>query len=613
MTEVIYSVLRVAPREYKVLVSLFETQGLFYFSEEGEKCMKKLQRTVAEQLQEFIEGMNTEEIMKLIELPTDSARGDLSLPCFKLSKQLRRPPQEIAEQLADAINGAGNLGSGIARAEALSGYLNMYVDYRIVAPRVLQDILNAGESFGSHQEGQGRTVVVDFSSPNVAKPFHVGHLRSTVIGGALVRIFRFMGYNCIGINHLGDWGTQFGKLAVAYKLWGDVRRLEQGAIDELLSLYVRFHEEAKEHPELEDEARSVFARMEQGDSEMLEQWKWFVDLSLSEFNRIYELMGTTFDFITGESFYNDKMGRVITELQERGLLEEDQGAKLVRLDHYNMSPALMLKQDGSSLYHTRDVAAAIYRKETYDFYKAVYVTDYSQSLHFQQWFKVVELMGYPWAEQLVHVTFGRVSLEGTGFSTRKGNIVKLEDLLQQAIAKVRKIIEDKNPTLECKDEVARQVGVGAVIFNDLSSNRIKDIVFDWEQALSFEGETGPYVQYTYARISSLLGKGREVSKVFAQSNPVKASQPIESEEAALVKQLSLFPQTVEAAASKMEPSLVTRYLVDTAQAFNRFYHHCPVMDAEEKLRNFRLILAECARITLHNGLKLIGIQAPERM
>ncbi|MBU5673928.1 arginine--tRNA ligase [Paenibacillus brevis] len=576
--------------------------------------MKKLQRAVADKLHEWLEGIAAEEILKLMEIPSDASKGDLSLPCFKLSKMLRKAPQEIAAQLADAINGSMDPQSGIAHAESLSGYLNIYLDSKVITPGVLRDILDSGEGYGSHQEGNGKTIVVDFSSPNVAKPFHVGHLRSTVIGGALVRIFKFMGYECIGINHLGDWGTQFGKLVVAYRQWGDPGRLEQGAIDELLRLYVRFHEEAERRPELEDEARAVFARMEQGDSEMLEQWKWFVELSLSEFNRIYELMGTSFDSITGESFYNDKMGRVITELQDRGLLEEDQGAMLVRLDDYNMSPALMLKQDGSSLYHTRDIAAALYRKDTYQFHKAVYVTDYSQSLHFRQWFKVVELMGYPWADQLVHVPFGRVSLEGTGFSTRKGNIVKLEDLLRQTIAKVHEIIEEKNPSLECKDEVARQVGVGAVIFNDLSANRIKDIVFNWEQALSFEGETGPYVQYTYARICSLLRKGRKVSEVFSgSSNLIEELHLPEPEEYALVKQLSLFPQSVESAAAKMEPSIISRYLVDTAQAFNRFYHHCPVMDAERKLRDSRLLLTEGVRITLYNGLKLIGLQAPERM
>lgn len=575
--------------------------------------MKKLKRAVADKLHDWLEGIEAEELLKLMEVPSDASKGDLSLPCFKLSKKLRKAPQELADQLANAINGSLDSQSGIAHAESLSGYLNIYLDPKLITPGILRDILEAGEGYGSHQEGSGKTIVVDFSSPNVAKPFHVGHLRSTVIGGALVRIFKFMGYECIGINHLGDWGTQFGKLAVAYRLWGDPGRLEQGAIDELLSLYVRFHEEAERRPELEAEARAVFARMEQGDAEMLEQWKWFVELSLSEFNRIYELMGISFDHITGESFYNDKMDRVITELQERELLEEDQGAMLVRLDDYNMSPALMLKQDGSSLYHTRDVAAALYRKDTYHFHQAVYVTDYSQSLHFRQWFKVVELMGYPWADQLVHVPFGRVSLEGTGFSTRKGNIVKLEDLLQQTIAKVREIIEEKNPGLECKDEVARQVGVGAVIFNDLSSNRIKDIVFNWEQALSFEGETGPYVQYTYARICSLLRKGREVSEIFSQSNSIEELHLPDSEEYALVKQLSLFPQSVESAAAKMEPSILSRYLVDTAQAFNRFYHHCPVMDAERKLRDSRLLLTEGVRITLNNGLKLIGLEAPERM
>lgn len=582
--------------------------------------MKKLQRTIAEKLSGLLEGVETEELLSLMELPSDPTKGDLSLPCFKLSKKLRKSPKEIADHLASRLNEALDSEGEIQSTESISGYLNLFLRPEVVGSKVVFEILHAGERYGSHSEGNGKTIVVDFSSPNVAKPFHVGHLRSTVIGSALVRIFRFMGYECIGINHLGDWGTQFGKLIVAYRLWGDPERLKSGAIDELLSLYIRFHKEVEQRPELADEARALFAKMELGDPEVLELWTLFVDLSLAEFNRIYELMGIKFDHITGESFYNDKMGRVIAELQEKGLLEEDQGAMLVRLEDYDMAPALMLKQDGSSLYHTRDVAAALYRKDTYQFHKAVYLTDYSQSLHFRQWFKVVELMGYPWAEDLVHVPFGRVSLEGTGFSTRKGNFVKLEDLLKQTIDKVLEIIEIKNPALECKEEVAKQVGVGAVIFNDLSGNRIKDIVFDWEHALSFEGETGPYVQYTYARICSLLRKGdalewrelkhRDPSLLKQLFLPQDLAEPAEY---VLVKQLSMFPSAVEQASVKMEPSIITRYLVDTAQAFNKFYHHCPILNQDPSLKNSRLILSECTRTTLQNGMKLIGLQTPEEM
>ncbi|MEF2968386.1 arginine--tRNA ligase [Paenibacillus sp. M1] len=586
--------------------------------------MDQFKHRIAANVASLLEGIPAEEIRGLLEVPPGPAMGDLSLPCFKLSKALRKSPTAIAEELADGIQG-GNRENVIANVSAVSGYLNIRLDRTAAAREVLPGILSSGENYGSQTAGEGKTIVIDFSSPNIAKPFHVGHLRSTVIGAALYRIFNFLGYRCVGINHLGDWGTQFGKLITAYRRWGDSAKLEQGAIDELLGLYVRFHEEAERDPALEEEARAWFAKMERGDEEALALWRKFVDVSLAEFAKIYELLGVTFDFVTGESFYNDRMGPVIQELKQKGLLVEDQGAWLVRLDDYDMAPALMLKQDGSSLYHTRDVAAAIYRKDTYDFHKAIYVTDYSQSLHFRQWFKVVELMGYDWAQDLVHVPFGRVSLEGASLSTRKGNVVKLEELLTQAISKIGEIIESKNPGLAHKEEVARQVGVGAVIFNDLSGNRIKDIEFSWEDALSFEGETGPYVQYTYARASSVLrkGAGRQEQAALSPEYPDGNGTNVEPDNAfdsltgeaefALVKQLSLFPEKVEQAAAKLEPSIVTRYLVDAAQAFNRFYHDCPILTEDRALRSARLALVQCVQITLRNGLSLIGLKFPEEM
>ncbi|WP_410769763.1 arginine--tRNA ligase [Fontibacillus sp. BL9] len=580
--------------------------------------MEQFKKQIAAKVSSLLDGISEEEVQAMLEYPPDDSMGDISLPCFKLSKRLRKSPGAIADELEAGFRGKENEGPGnIARTSSVSGYLNFHLNPAVISGQVIHEILISGESYGSQTIGQGKTIVIDFSSPNIAKPFHVGHLRSTVIGNALYQIYSYLGYTCIGVNHLGDWGTQFGKLITAYRHWGEPERLEAGAIDELLSLYVRFHEEAERDNGLEDEARSWFVKTEQGDPEALQLWREFVDLSLAEFEKIYKLLGVRFDFMTGESFYNDKMEPVIHELKQKGLLEKDGGAWLVRLEDYDMAPALMLKQDGSSLYHTRDVAAALYRKNTYQFHKAVYVTDYSQSLHFRQWFKVVELMGYDWAEDLVHVPFGRVSLEGASLSTRKGNVVKLEDLLEQAVLKIKNIIESKNPGLENKEEVARQVGVGAVIFNDLSGNRIKDIVFSWEDALSFEGETGPYVQYTYARACSVLRKGygeREEEATEAKSDSILDPALLNGEaEFALVKQLSLFTERVEQAAVKMEPSIVTRYLVDTAQAFNRFYHHCPILTGDPDLREARLALVKGVQITLSNGLKLIGLQAPERM
>lgn len=580
--------------------------------------MELFKKTIAAKLSPLLDGISEEEVLALLEYPPDNTMGDISLPCFKLSKRLRKSPAAIADELEAGIQGRDEKPGEIARTSSVSGYLNFYLDPAVIGDQVISGILSSGDRYGSQNIGKGKTIVIDFSSPNIAKPFHVGHLRSTVIGNALYQIFSFLGYTCIGVNHLGDWGTQFGKLITAYRMWGDPKRLEEGAIDELLSLYVRFHEEADKNPGLDDEARSWFTKIEQGNPEALKIWREFVELSLAEFEKIYDLLGIRFDHVTGESFYNDKLEPVIRELKQKELLEEDGGAWLVRLEDYDMAPALMLKQDGSSLYHTRDVAAALYRKSAYQFHKAVYVTDYSQSLHFRQWFKVVDLMGYEWAEDLVHVPFGRVSLEGASLSTRKGNVVKLENLLHQAVSKIRDIIEQKNPGLKSKEEVARQVGVGAVIFNDLSANRIKDIVFSWEDALSFEGETGPYVQYTYARACSVLRKavgeaGRKTAAAPSQFLDFNSSLVTGEAEFALVKQLSLFTERVEQAATKMEPSMVTRYLVDTAQAFNRFYHDCPILVEDSDLRTARLALVEGVRITLRNGLKLIGLQAPEEM
>ncbi|QHW34813.1 arginine--tRNA ligase [Paenibacillus rhizovicinus] len=572
--------------------------------------MRTFKTIIAAEVSSLLNEVSVEELLALIEYPSNKEQGDLSLPCFKLSRQLRKAPQAIAEDLKNRLQL-----EGVERIEASAGYLNFYLNKAHVAESVVAGILQQGELYGAQNIGSGKTVVIDYSSPNIAKPFHIAHLRSTVIGNALYRIHDFLGYACVGINHLGDWGTQFGKLIVAYRMWGDEAAIEEDGIDELLRLYVKFHDEADKDAGLNDEARAWFAKMEQGDAEALSLWQWFVDISLIAFNRIYELLGITFDTYTGESFYNDKTAPVVEELKAKGLLEEDSGAWLVRLDGFGMSPALILKQDGSSLYHTRDIAAAMYRKTTYDFDKAIYVTDYAQNLHFQQWFKVVELMGHEWAGDLVHVAFGRVSLDGMSLSTRKGNVVKLDEVLKQSIAKTKAIMEQRHQGMEHLDETARQVGVGAVIFHDLSTNRIKDIAFSWDEMLNFEGETGPYVQYAHARASSILAKAGAAASMTNEQAQQRAALLIDEASNPLLQELSLFGERVELAMHKLEPSIVTRYLIDVAQAFNRFYHECPILldHVPAPLREARLALVRCVQTVLRNGLRLIGLEAPEQI
>ncbi|MBJ6361741.1 arginine--tRNA ligase [Paenibacillus sp. GCM10012307] len=572
--------------------------------------MKNYKKLIASQLSSLIQVSEENDVLSLLEYPLNQGMGDISLPCFKLSKKMGKPPQVIANELKEKLNG-----DDIERVEAVSGYLNIYLDKKRFAADIVNGILQEQDRFGSQNIGQGRTIVIDYSSPNIAKPFHVGHLRSTVIGNALYQIFSFLGYKCIGINHLGDWGTQFGKLIVAYQRWGNKEDVEKGAIDELLRLYVKFHDEAETNPDLEDQARALFVKIEKGDAEAFPLWEWFVDISLKEFQKIYDLLGVSFDSFAGESFYNNKMGSVVEELHKKKMLVEDEGAWLIRLDDYNMPPALMVKKDGSSLYHTRDVTAAIYRQSTFHFEKALYVTDYAQSLHFQQWFKIIELMGYEWSKDLVHVPFGRVSLDGMSLSTRKGNVVKLEDLLQQAIRKIHTIIEAKNSNLENKEEVARQIGVGAVIFNDLSGNRIKDIVFSWEEALNFEGETGPYIQYTHARACSVLRKanGGASIQLIEQDLQIDPALIQEKETIGVLKELYFFTERIEQAMVKLEPSIVSRYLIDLAQAFNRFYHDHSILVEDPALRLARLSIVKCVQITLRNGLRLIGLESPEKL
>lgn len=550
------------------------------------------------------DSLNKEDILGLIEIPPQEDMGDYALPCFKLAKLFRKAPNLIAEEITESI---GN-NQYFASINNVGAYVNFFVNREVMARTVLEEILDKKEEYGSANLGKGQNVVIDYSSPNIAKPFHVGHLRSTVIGNSLYKIYEFLGYNCIGINHLGDWGTQFGKMIAAYKKWGNDEEIRQEPIQTLLKLYVKFHEEAEKNPELENEGREWFKRLEDGDQEAERLWKWFVDLSLQEFNKIYDLLKIKFDYNTGESFYNDKMEEVVRLLKEKKLLKKSQGAYVVDLEDYDMPPCLILKSDGATLYPTRDITAAIYRKKTFNFVKALYVTDYSQSLHFAQWMKVIELMGYDWADQLEHVPFGRVSSEEGALQTRKGNVILLKDLLNKSIEKVRKIIEENNPELDNKDEVAQKVGIGAVIFNDLSNSKIKDIVFNWDRMLSFDGETGPYVQYTHARATSVL------EKAAYRVEKIKDYSLLTEEEAVnMIKLLQQFPEIVIKAMERNEPSFITRHIIDIAQAFNKFYHEYPILVDDREVQQARLLLVYGVKTVLKTGLALLGIEAPDKM
>ncbi|MBQ3303114.1 MAG: arginine--tRNA ligase [Clostridia bacterium] len=544
-----------------------------------------------------------EAIAAALEVPPDTAMGDYAFPCFKLSKALRKSPMMIADALAGNIHA-----DFIGKVESVKGYLNFFIDKATYAEKVLGLVLSQGERYGADDSGAGKTVVLDYSSINIAKRFHIGHLSTTMIGNSLVRLHRFFGWRAVGVNHLGDWGTQFGKMIAAYKRWGDHDTVAAGGVDEMVKLYVRFNAEAKENPALDDEGRAWFKKIEDGDPEALEIFNWFKSVTLKDAERVYDLLGVKFDSYAGESFYNDKMQPIIDELKAKGLLIEDKGAQIVDLQQWGMPPALILRSDGATLYITRDLAAAKYRKDTYNFDKSLYVVAYQQNLHFRQLFKVLELMGYEWYKQCEHVNFGMVSFGGESLSTREGRVVYLDDLLHEAIAKARAIIEEKSPDLEDKDEVARQVGLGAVVFFDLYNNRIKDIDFTWERALNFDGETGPYVQYTHARACSVLRKAEGVDR--SAPDFAALSDPFSQDVVRLIEQ---FPDILKSAVNRSEPSMVTRFSVDLAQAFNKFYYENKVMVDEPGTRAARLLLTDAVRQVLKQALYLIGVEAPERM
>lgn len=552
-----------------------------------------------------VEGLSETEVLELIETPPDFKMGDYAMPCFKLAKAFRKAPQIISEEITKSLSDS----KYFSEVKNVGPYVNFFVNRALFAESVLKDVSEQKECYGSSNMGEGKRVIVEYSSPNIAKPFHIGHIRTTVIGSSLYKIYKFLGFDAVAINHLGDYGTQFGKLIVAYKKWGKQELIEEAPIKELLKLYVQFHKEAESNPELEDEARNWFRKLEEGDQEAYDLWKWFKDESMKEFNKVYDMMNIHFDSFAGESFYSDKMPKIVEEMEAKGILQESEGATIVDLEEYNMPPALIKKSDGSTLYITRDIAAACYRKETYDFYKNIYVVGSEQKLHFEQWMKVVELMGHEWAKDCIHVPFGLINLKEGTLSTRKGNVVFLEDVLSKAVAKTKEIIENKNPDLENKEEVAKQVGIGAILFQELFNGRIKDYEFNWDRALSFEGETGPYVQYTYSRANSILRKAEVETSVDVDYSLLQDEASMN-----VIRLIQGFPKVIVDAMEKNEPSIITRRTVDMAQAFNRFYQECPIMTAEtEELKMARLLLVECTKTAIRNGLNLLGIETPERM
>ena len=572
--------------------------------------MKEQKDKLAELLSGMIDGLEASDIREMIETPPDSSMGDFAFPCFRLAKTMRKAPQMIAADLAEKL--AGN--ESFSKVENVNAYVNFFMNKADVAGAVVETVIKAGTSYGGSEEGKGKTVCIDYSSPNIAKPFHIGHIRSTVIGNSLYKIFNSLGYDVVRINHLGDYGTQFGKMIVAYRKWGSKEEVEAEPIKSLLKYYVKFHEEAEKDPALEDEARHTFTLLENGAEEETALWQWFRDESLKEFNYVYDLLGITFDSYAGESFYSDKMDRVVDILESKGIMKDSEGTQIVDLSEYNLTPALIKKKDGSTLYITRDLAAVLYRKETYNFDKCIYVVASQQNLHFQQLFKIVSLMGFDWADKCVHVPFGMVSLEDGTMSTRKGKVVFLLDVLTKAIEKTKEVIAEKNVAEEDIDQTAKDVGIGAVMFQELSNNRIKDYVFSWDKVLNFEGETGPYVQYTHARACSVL-RNAGASAESVLNGTAKPDMNYITGEAAyeLVKAIASFPEVVQDAAAKYEPSVITRHIIDVAQFFNKFYHDEHILVDNEEEKQAKLSLVYAAKQTIANGLALLGIATPERM
>ena len=556
---------------------------------------------IASELAKVIDSLDQDAILNLLEQPKSSDLGDIAFPAFSLAKVERKAPQAIAADIAEKIDQ-----SAFEKVVATGPYVNFFLDKSKISDQVIKSVIEAGADYGQQDEGKGQNITIDLSSPNIAKPFSVGHLRSTVIGDALSNIFRKMGYNTIKINHLGDWGKQFGLLMVAYKKWGSKEAVEANPIDELLKLYVRINAEIENDPELDEEGRLWFKKLEDGDPEATELWQWFRDESLVEFNRIYKLLGVEFDSLNGEAFYNDKMDEGVQILEDKGLLKESKGASIVELDDVNLPPAMIKKSDGATLYITRDIATAMYRARTYNFVKNIYAVGQEQSNHFRQLKAVLKKMGFDWSDDMVHVDFGLVTKNRQKLSTRKGNIILLEPTLQEAISRAKAQIEEKNPELENKEEVAHAVGVGAVKFYDLKTDRRNGYDFDLEAMVSFEGETGPYVQYAYARIQSILRKANftpSTDATYSLSDP-------ESWE--IIKLLQDFSRVVKRATENYDPSLIAKYAINLAQAFNKYYAHTRILD-ESPERESRLALSYSTAVVLKEALRLLGVDAPEKM
>lgn len=569
--------------------------------------MIDFKENIAQKISE-VTNIDKEELKTYIEIPPNSDLGDYAFPCFKLAKSLRKAPPVIASEIKETIK----LDDGsIEKIEIVGGYLNIYINKASLAETVLKEVAQKQEKYGSSNIGMGKNVVIDYSAPNIAKPFHIGHLRSTVIGGALYKIYNFLGYNSVGINYLGDWGLQFGKVMAGYDMWKDEYDFSQSEIQAILKIYVRFCQEEKEKPEFTELAREYFKRLEDGEEKEVETWKWIRRISLENYQKTYNLLNSKFDSYNGESYYNDKMDAVVDELREKGLLKESEGAQVVDLSEYDMPPCIIITSAGTTIYATRDLASLKDRINKYDFDKAIYVVGNEQRLHFKQVFKVLELMGYPeYARKCEHVPFGLVvDKDGEKIGSRKGNSVFLEDILKEAIQKVEKIIDEKNPGLEDKGEVARKVGVGAIIFNDLSNSRIKDEIFDWDMLLNFQGETGPYIQYIYVRTRSLLGKAGYVPDL----ENINFSKLQEKEAVETLKLLYRFNEFVTLAADKNEPSIISRYLIDVAQNFSTFYNEHKIITEDKTVQDARLALTYAVGTVLKSGVTLLGMEMPNKM
>ncbi len=549
--------------------------------------------------------LDIEMVRGLVETPPEQKLGDLAFPCFVLAKTLRKAPPIIAKELCEKFTDDENL----EKVEAVGGYLNFFYNRAGFSKSVIEKVMTDGENYGKSDIGAGKTVLVEYSSPNIAKPFHIGHLFSTAVGNSLERIYKHLGYDTVKLNHLGDWGTQFGKLICAYKMWGDDAIIEKDPINELLKIYVKFHEEAEKNPQLEDEAREYFKKLEEGDSEATALWQHFRDLSLVEFKRVYDMLGVSFDSYAGESFYQDKMDEIVEILRDKGLLEESNGAQVVDLSELNAPPCIILKSDGATIYATRDIAAALYRKRTYDFYKNIYVVGTPQALHFKQIFAVMKKAGWDWADDCTHVGFGLVKFPDKKLSTRHGDVVFLEDVLNESIAKTLEIITKNNPDMENRDEVAKKIGIGAILYAFLKNSREKDIVFSWDSMLDFEGESAPYVQYSYARGKSILRRAE------VDFSDVDFSLVTGDDEYALVSQINEFAAAALDAALKNEPFYVNRYVTNLARQFNKFYNSCPILknDVEEDVKKARLALVSATCEVIKSALSLLGIETVESM